>query len=75
VFATFFALPHSRLDSRDGSIVMFDEPSAGSAVAINTWFYVAETTGFDFVYPNKQAMSMANCTQLFRLQATNVEAQ
>jgi hypothetical protein len=75
VYATFFALPDSRLAPPDDTLMTFREPRAGSPVAIKTWFYPGETTGFEFVYPKEHAMGIASATRSTNSKSSNVDAQ
>ena len=74
VYATFFALPHGRF-APDDTIVTFRDRPAGSPVAIKTWFYPGETTGFEFVYPKEHAMAIASATRSTNPKSSNVDAQ
>jgi hypothetical protein len=74
VYATFFALPHSRF-APDDAIVTFRDRPAGSPVAIKTWFYPGETTGFEFVYPKEQAQGIASAPGSLGSKSPKVDAQ
>jgi len=75
VYATFFALPDSRLSPSDETIVTFHEVPAGAPQAIKTWFYPGESTGFEFVYPKGQAMRIASATPSVDRNVSTVNAQ
>ena len=77
VYATFFALPDSRLSPSDETIVTCHEVPAGApqAIKIKTWFYPGESTGFEFVYPKEQAMRIASATPSVDRNVSTVNAQ
>ena len=62
VYATFFSLPEARPTPAGDTIVTLYEGGrvTGSPEAIKAWFYPGETTGFEFVYPRKQAKKPAS---------------
>ena len=60
VYATFFSLPETRPAPAGAIVTLYDGGMAtGSPEAIKAWFYPGETTGFEFVYPKKQAKKAA----------------
>jgi hypothetical protein len=70
-YALFFALPVWRPDPASDSELHFMETAAGMPQAVKTWFYVGESTGYEFVYPREQARRLAMGTGE-RVATTNV---
>jgi hypothetical protein len=54
--ATIFAVPDDISNTPDKPIINFEERSAGSPVAIHSWFYPGDNTGWEFVYPKGQSL-------------------
>ena len=54
LIATIPALPDSRPEPADNTIVTFEERPSGSPEAVHSWFYPGDTEGFEFVYPNSE---------------------
>ena len=75
LYATFFALPDTRLSPADHTIVTFYETPAGSPEAIKTWFYPGDTTGYEFVYPKEQAMKIADAALSAGKTSANANSQ
>ncbi len=75
LYATFFALPDTRLSPAAGTIVTFYETPAGSPEAIKTWFYPGDTTGYEFVYPKEQAMKIADAALSTGKMSANANSQ
>jgi hypothetical protein len=59
LFTTLLTIPDVALEAKDEPVVMFSERPSGSAQAVRSWFYPAERTGFEFIYPKSQAMKIA----------------
>ncbi|SRR5258706_565395 len=62
---TIMAIPGSINDTPDKPTIHFEERPAGgaAAVAIHSWYYPGENTGWEFVYPKGQTMeTSANTT-------------
>lgn len=59
VYGMFITIPNDRLDTPDNNVVMFGESPAGTAQAIQAWWYPGDRTGEEFVYPKNQAMRIA----------------
>jgi hypothetical protein len=61
-YGLFMTIPNERLDAPDENVVMFNERPVGSPKAIQVWFYPGDRVGEEFVYPRKQATSIAKAT-------------
>jgi hypothetical protein len=53
VYAMFFALRTSRGDAVDKAGVLFMETASGTPIAVRSWWYPAESYGYEFLYPQK----------------------
>jgi len=62
LYTTLMTIPDERMQATDEPAVMFTERPSGQAAAIKSWFYPAERTGYEFVYPKQQAMQIAKDT-------------
>src|SRR5260370_11054431 len=60
IFTTLLAVPNQRLDPSDKPIVLFSERASGSPQAVKGGYYPGETIGNEFVYPESQAMRVAD---------------
>ena len=49
---TLMVVPDYLGETPDKPVVHFEERPSGSPEAIHSWFYPAENTGWEFVYPN-----------------------
>ncbi|HEY4088732.1 MAG TPA: hypothetical protein VGM43_22535 [Bryobacteraceae bacterium] len=58
-YATVLAIPDSRLEPADKTILTFDERPAGQPPALRAWFYPGSSWGDEFVYPKKEAKELA----------------
>jgi hypothetical protein len=58
-YAMIFAIPAQRPAASETPEVRFMETPAGTAPAIRTWWYPAESTGVEFIYPKDQARRLA----------------
>jgi len=58
----FLSMPNQRVKATDKPVVMFKEAAAGAPPAVQVWFYPAEHTGYEFVYPHDQALKIARAT-------------
>lgn len=63
IFATLFSVPNQMPQPKDDPFVMFSETPAGQPVAVKSWFYPGERTGYEFVYPKDQVMRIARDTK------------
>lgn len=63
-FGMFLTIPNDRLAPPDWSnpVIMFREAPAGAPEAIRAWFYAGEKLGYEFVYPQDQAMKIAQAS-------------
>jgi hypothetical protein len=59
LFTTLLTIPEEAAEAKDEPVVMFSERPSGSPQAVRSWFYPAERTGFEFIYPKSQAMKIA----------------
>jgi hypothetical protein len=57
--ATFFAIPDYTLNTRDKTVIHFEERKSGTPEAIHSWFYPGDNTGWEFVYPKEQNLAAA----------------
>jgi hypothetical protein len=51
LLTTVMAIPDSRAEPTDKTVVTFEERASGSPEALHDWFYPGETTGVEFLYP------------------------
>lgn len=61
-YAQFFAYRPQRLDAAKEPEIRFMETAAGMPAAVKTWWYPSERTGYEFVYPKRQARLLAKGT-------------
>jgi hypothetical protein len=59
LFTMLLTVPDQQSEAKDDPVVMFSERPSGSAPAVKSWFYPAERTGYEFIYPREQAMKIA----------------
>jgi hypothetical protein len=59
IYGTFFAIPAYRSAPPEKPEVRFMETPATMTPAIRTWWYPADSTGFEFIYPKAQARALA----------------
>jgi hypothetical protein len=52
--AILFAIPDYISNTPDKPTIHFEERSTGSPVAIQSWYYPGEETGWEFIYPKGQ---------------------
>ena len=53
-YAMLLAMPAYRLDAAKDSEVRFMETPAGAPRAIDAWWYVGDSTGYQFIYSKQQ---------------------
>jgi hypothetical protein len=58
-YTVFFAVPAERLDPPQAPEVRFLETALDVPAAIDTWWYPGDRTGFEFIYPKRQARLLA----------------
>jgi hypothetical protein len=58
-YATILAIPNTRLERTDETVITFRERPAGQPPALRAWFYPGSTWGDEFVYPKSKAQEMA----------------
>lgn len=61
-YALLLSIPAQRPEPAGESEIRFMEVAQGQPPAVKTWWYIGERTGYDFVYPKKQAMRLARAT-------------
>jgi hypothetical protein len=59
IYGTFFAIPAYRTVVPEKPELRFMETPVGMTHAIRTWWYPADSTGFEFIYPKDQALRLA----------------
>ena len=59
VYGTFFAIGAHANVRPEKPEVRFMETAAGRPHAIRTWWYPADSIGFEFIYPKEQARALA----------------
>ena len=60
LFTMLLTIPDEQKEAKDDPVVMFSERPSGSAPAVKSWFYPAERTGYEFIYPKDQAIKIAS---------------
>jgi hypothetical protein len=59
LFTMLLTIPDEQREPKDEPVVLFSERPSGAAQAVKSWFYPAERTGYEFIYPKDQAMKIA----------------
>jgi len=59
LFTMLLTIPDQQVEAKDDPVVMFSERPSGAPQAVKSWFYPAERTGYEFIYPKNQAMKIA----------------
>ena len=59
LYGTFFAIPAYATVRPENPEVRFMETASNMPHAIRTWWYPADNTGFEFIYPKEQAAMLA----------------
>jgi hypothetical protein len=62
LFTMLLTVPDEQPEPKDDPVVLFSERPSGAAPAVKSWFYPAERTGYEFIYPKDQAMKIAAAT-------------
>jgi hypothetical protein len=60
IYATIITLPNDRLTAADQTVVMFGERPTGIPQAIKVWFYPGNPVGEEFIYPEAEALRLAD---------------
>ena len=58
VYAMFFVLRTPRGEAADKAGILFMETASGLPIAVRSWWYPAESYGYEFVYPQRTAPSV-----------------
>jgi LPXTG-motif cell wall-anchored protein len=61
-YAMFFALRAERPEAARDPEIRFMETATGMPSAVKTWWYPGERSGYEFVYPKRQARLLAKGT-------------
>jgi hypothetical protein len=61
-YGIFLTVSDQKMEPSNDAVVMFRETPKGAPRAIRAWFYPGETTGYEFVYPRRQALTIAKAT-------------
>jgi len=61
--ATILAISAERMNATDNTVISFYETPADEPPAIRSWFAPSELIGYEFVYPKKQAVELAQATK------------
>jgi hypothetical protein len=59
MYTMLLTIPDEQLEAKDEPVVLFSERPSGSPHAVKSWFYPAERTGYEFIYPKSQAVKIA----------------
>jgi hypothetical protein len=59
LFTTLLTIPDEQPEAKNDPVVLFSERPSGAAPAVKSWFYPAERTGYEFIYPKDQAIKIA----------------
>jgi hypothetical protein len=62
VYSTILAIPNSRLQATDKTVITFRERASGQPEAIRAWFFPGDRLGQEFVYPKARAIELAKQT-------------
>ena len=62
VFATILAIPNTRVERTDKTVITFRERPNGEPPALRAWFYPDAAWGDEFVYPKAKAKEIAMAT-------------
>jgi hypothetical protein len=61
-YAMLLTIPQERRDPARDAEVSFMETSSRTPSAVQAWWYPGERTGYEFIYPRKQARELARTT-------------
>jgi hypothetical protein len=59
IYTTLLTIPDEQPEAKADPVVLFSERPSGSPHAVKSWFYPAERTGYEFIYPKSQAVKIA----------------
>ena len=57
--AMLLTIPNTMRDAAKDPMVMFGETAAADPVAVKAWVYPGERTGYEFIYPHDEAVTLA----------------
>jgi len=60
LYATLLAMPASRPEPADATVITFREAPVNAPPAVQFWYYPGRTDGQEFAYPKSQAIKIAN---------------
>jgi hypothetical protein len=60
--AILLTVPNQLRDIPKDAVVMFAETAQGEPEAVKSWNYPGERTGYEFIYPHRQALVIAHRT-------------
>ena len=63
-YALLLTMPAYRLDAARDSEVRFLETPVGAPRAINAWWYVGDSTGYQFIYSKEQLAALNRVSRL-----------
>ena len=61
-YAMMNTIPDQRRDPAKDATVAFYETAKGTPAAVKSWWYPGESTGYQFIYPRRQALQIAKET-------------
>ena len=61
-YAMMNTIPDQRRDPAKDATVAFYETAKGTPAAVKSWWYPGESTGYQFIYPRRQAVQIAKET-------------
>jgi hypothetical protein len=73
-YALLLTMPAYRLDAAKDSEIRFLETPAGAPRAINAWWYVGDSTGYQFMYSKQQLAELNRIGQPEPVAAANEES-
>jgi LPXTG-motif cell wall-anchored protein len=59
LLGTLMTIPTIRAEMPENAEIRFMETAAGNPAPVRSWWYPAERTGWEFIYPRQQAMQIA----------------
>ena len=62
LITTILAIPNYRLEATEDTVIEFRERPANQPQALKAWFYPGHGCGIEFVYPEQEAIQIAEAT-------------